>query len=159
MIYRCTAYALIILMMPGAAVAETLSGSDRKGDSQQAAPDLTGYWQQDDGQVFHFSQSGTNLTSRRSGLSADFVEIPVDFTATIYGNLIYGAYRAPVSGERLARCASQIWVGMGLTLNEDRTKLTGFRGVRVVDPKSCNVRDSAPVGLVFTRIADPPPIN
>ena len=159
MIYRQAACAFIVLMMPYGAAAEALSDSDKNVDLHQTGSDLTGYWQQEDGQIFRFSQEGSILTSRHSKRSASNVENQIDFTATIYGNLIYGAHRASFSSALLAKCTNQIWVGMGLTLNEERTKLTGFRGNRIVDPKTCSVKDSDPVGLVYSRITAAEPLN
>lgn len=154
MIFRLAALVFPALLMADGAVGQSLPASE---NMRQAESALTGYWQQDDGQIFYFTQEGSSLTSRHAQRSAGHTESEVDFTATIYGNLIYGAHRSPHSRAMQEKCAQQIWVGMGLTLNDDRTELTGFRGDRIVDPKTCSVRDSDPVGLVYTRINGPEP--
>lgn len=159
MIYCRVACACIVLIIPCGAVAETRTDADKTVVSAQAETDLTGYWQQDGGAIFRLLQTGSSLISRHSEQSDSNVENQIDFTATIYGNLIYGAYRAPFSRAQLAECSHQIWVGMGLTLNDDRTRLTGFRGARILDPKTCRVTDSAPVSLVYTRMDGPEQAN
>lgn len=153
--YRQAACVFLALAMAQGAAAQTLPATDKNISSQQVEIDLTGYWQQEDGQIFYFSQDGSSLISRHSHRSASNAENDVDFTATIYGNLVYGAHRAAFSPALLEKCSSQIWVGMGLTLNDKRTELTGFRGDRIVDPENCDVDDSDPIGLAYVRI-DPP---
>lgn len=159
MIYRRSACVFLALLMANGAAAQALPASDKNHNMQQTDSDLTGYWRQDDGQIFYFTHEGSSLTSRRSQRSTNNHESEVDFTATIYGNLIYGAHRASFSRAMQEKCLGQIWVGMGLTLNDGRTELTGFRGDRIVDLKTCSVKDSDPVGLVYTRIDDPEPLN
>jgi hypothetical protein len=132
MIYRKAIYALAALMMVNGAVADARPDADQ---AQNVDHDLTGYWRQADGNIFHFTQDGTSLTSRYWTKSQNIDENDIDFTATIHGNL-------------------QIWVGMGLTLSDDGLELRGFRGDRIVDPKTCSVTDSAPVAVVYTRVAD-----
>jgi hypothetical protein len=132
-----------LLMVSGIAAPALADGTE------QAANELTGYWQQGDGEIFHFIQEGTSLTSRGPVRSN---ENDLDFSATIHGNLIYGAHRGPFFSAMRKKCALQIWVGMGLTLNDDRTILSGFRGDRIVDPKSCSVSYGDPVKLVYTRV-------
>ena len=155
MICRQATCAILALVMANGVTAQPLPAPDKNGSAHQSGSDLTGYWQQDDGQIFYFVQEGTSLISRHAQRSAGNNENEVDFTATIYGNLVYGAHRSPGSRAMQEKCAQQIWVGMGLTLNDDRTELTGFRGVRIVDAKGCSVKDSDPVGLVYSRIDDP----
>ena len=155
MILRRSACVFLALLMADGAVAQAPPASDNHEHMQQAESGLTGYWQQDDGQIFYFVQEGSSLISRHAQRSAGNNENEVDFTATIYGNLVYGAHRSPGSRAMQEKCAQQIWVGMGLTLNDDRTELTGFRGDRIVDAKGCSVKDSDPVGLVYSRIDDP----
>ncbi|MGB5724909.1 MAG: hypothetical protein WBM39_10885 [Parasphingorhabdus sp.] len=157
MIYRHSAFTLLALLMADGVLAQAPPASDRIDNMQQAETALTGYWQQDDGRIFYFTQEGSSLTSRHSKHSSSNNEGEVDFTATIYGNLIYGAHRAPNSRSVQEKCSRQIWVGMGLTLNEEGTGLKGFRGDRIVDPKDCSVKDSDPVGLVYIRIDEPEP--
>ena len=150
--YRQAACVFLALVMAQGAAAQTLPATNEHISSQPFEIDLTGYWQQDDGQIFYFTQDGSSLTSRHSHRSANNAENDVDFTATIYGNLVYGAHRASFSSALLKKCSSQIWVGMGLTLNDERSKMTGFRGDRIVNPENCDVEDSDPVGLVYVRI-------
>ena len=151
MTYRGAAFAIFALMMASGASA------DGQG-TQQARSDLTGYWQQGDGVIVHFTQDGTSLTSRHYERSADNDENDIDFTATVHGNLIYGAHRGPFSRAMQKKCAVQIWVGMGLTLSGDGTLLEGFRGDRIVDPRSCSTANSEPVKLVYKRVPDPEPV-
>ncbi|MEH6662444.1 MAG: hypothetical protein V7679_12415 [Parasphingorhabdus sp.] len=151
MIYRQAIYALAALMMVDGAAA------DARPDAEQAEKtdhDLTGYWQQADGNIFRFTQEGTSLISRYRERSENNDENDIDFTATIHGNLVYGAHRGPFPRAMQKKCALQIWVGMGLTLSDDGLELKGFRGDRIVDPKSCGVIDSAPVAVVYTKVAD-----
>ncbi len=154
MIYRHAAYVFLALMTANGVAVEARPDSERNVGMHQIETDLTGYWQQGDGQVFYFTQEGSSLTSRHSRKSASHVENEVDFTATIHGNLIYGAHRGPYSRAMQEKCSRQIWVGMGLTLNEGRNELTGFRGDRIVDPENCSAKNSDPVAVVYTRIAD-----
>ncbi|NRD90785.1 hypothetical protein C8024_17085 [Sphingopyxis sp. BSNA05] len=149
--HRQAIYAFAALAMVNGIAADARSSADER---QIAQLDLSGSWQQADGDVLHFTQDGTSLTSRYLERSANNDADDIDFTATIHGNLVYGAHRAPFSRAMQKKCALQIWVGMGLTLNEGGTELRGFRGDRIVDPESCNVTDSAPVAVVYTRIAD-----
>jgi hypothetical protein len=147
--YRLAAFAFsALLMVPGIATPALADGKE------QAANDLTGYWQQGGGQIFHFIQEGTSLTSRHPARNN---ENDLEFSATVHGSLIYGAHRGPFSRAMQKKCARQIWVGMGLTLSDDRTKLTGFRGDRIIDPKTCSARYSDPVKLVYTRVPGPDP--
>lgn len=155
MIYRRSVCVLLALLTANGVAAEPLAALGTDASSPQDELDLTGYWRQADGQIFHFVQDGSSLTSRYSQATASNAANDVDFTATIYGNLVYGAHRAAFSRVLLEKCSSQIWVGMGLTLNDKRTELTGFRGDRIVDPENCSVEDSDPVGLVYVRV-DPP---
>jgi hypothetical protein len=155
MLYRRSVCMFLALMMADGAAVQALAASDQNVVMDQAETDLTGHWRQGDGHIVYFTQVGSSLTSRYSKSPTSNVENEVDFTATIYGNLIYGAHRASFSHALQEKCSSQIWVGMGLTLNETRTELTGFRGDRIVDPESCSVEDSDPVGLVYIRIHPP----
>lgn len=155
MIYRHAARAFAALMMVNAA-ADARSDTN---ESQNAEHDLTGYWRHADGSLFHFTQAGTSLTSRYSMRSVNNDENDIDFTATVHGDLIYGAHRGPFSRAMQKKCALQIWVGMGLTLSDDGIALRGFRGDRIVDPKTCSVIDSDPVAVVYTRVADSDPFQ
>ncbi len=152
--YRLGAYAFSALLMVSGVATQALADG-----TEQAENDLTGYWQQGDGQIFYFTQEGSRLTSRHPKRSARNEENDIDFTATVHGNLIYGAHRGPFSRAMQKKCSLQIWVGMGLTLNDDRTELTGFRGDRIVDSKTCSAKDSDPVKLVYTRMADVDPLQ
>lgn len=150
--YRVAVYAFsALLALSGIATPALTEGTEPAGN------DLSGYWQQGDGQIVQFTQEGVALTSRHR--SERGKEAEVDFTATVHGNLIYGAHRGPFSTAMQKKCATQIWVGMGLTLNADRTELTGFRGDRTVDPKTCRVTNSDPVTLVYKKMpaSDPLP--
>lgn len=149
--YRHAAYAFAALMMVNGVAADARPDAD---ESQKGESDLTGYWQQADGQILYFTQEGSSLTSRYEKASASNDENDIDFTATVHGNLIYGAHRGPFSQVMQKKCALQIWVGMGLTLSDDGTELTGFRGDRIVDLKTCSAKNSDPVEVVYTRIAD-----
>ncbi|MEJ6595924.1 hypothetical protein [Parasphingorhabdus sp.] len=151
MIYRPAAYAFSALMMVSGVAADARPDAN---ESQTAESDLTGYWKQRDGKIVHFTQDGSSLTSRYSKRSAGNDENDVDFTATVHGNLIYGAHRGPFSRTMQKKCSLQIWVGMGLTLSDDGTILEGFRGDRIVDPKTCSAKNSDPVKIVYKRIAD-----
>ena len=135
--------------------AQPVAIPDGQAGSQQPGFDLTGYWQQEGGQIFYFTQEGASLTSRHSRRSSTSAPNDVDFSATIYGNLVYGAHRAGFIPALPEKCSGQLWVGMGLTLNEQRSELTGFRGDRIVDPKNCTVKDSVPVRLVYVRVESP----
>lgn len=121
-------------------------------EPRQAEGDLTGYWQQADGTVVRFTQDGSSLISRYDKRSAGEEANDIDFTATVHGNLVYGAHRGPFSRAMQEKCATQIWVGMGLTLSDDGNKLEGFRGDRVIDPQNCSARNSAPASLVYKRV-------
>jgi hypothetical protein len=156
MIYRTAAYVFSALMMVGGVAADARPDAN---ESQAAETDLTGYWQQGDGEIVHFTQDGSGLTSRYSKRSAGNDENEIDFTATVHGNLIYGAHRGPFSRPMQKKCSLQIWVGMGLTLSDDGTILEGFRGDRIVDPKNCSAKNSDPVKLVYKRIADSDPLK
>jgi len=148
--YRPTIYAFAALAMGYGVPADARSDAD---NVQHAKHDLTGYWQQADGEILYFTQDGTSLISRHSDESASHDHGEIDFTATIHGTLVYGAHRAPASRAMQDKCARQIWVGMGLTLSEGGTELRGFRGDRKVDPGTCSITDSAPVAVVYTRIS------
>lgn len=152
--YRLAAYVFSALLMVSGVTTQAQADG-----REQAENDLTGYWQQGDGQIFYFTQEGSRLTSRHPKRSARNDENDIDFTATIRGNLVYGAHRGPFSRAMQKKCSLQIWVGMGLTVNDDRTELTGFRGDRIVDPKTCSAKDSAPVKLVYTRMAAVDPLQ
>ena len=151
MIYRQAAYIFSALMLVSGVASE--ARPDAEG-SQKADSDLAGYWQQGNGEIVRFTREGSSLTSRYQKRSASNDENDIDFTATVHGNLIYGAHRGPFSRAMQKKCAVQIWVGMGLTLSEDGTELTGFRGDRIVDPKTCSAKNSDPVKLVYTRVTD-----
>lgn len=154
MIYRQAIYAFAALMMVNGTVADARPDAEQVQNTEQ---DLTGYWRQADGSIFHFTQEGTSLISRYRVESENNDENDIDFTATVHGNLIYGAHRGPFSRAMQKKCTFQIWVGMGLTLNDGGTELRGFRGDRIVDPKTCSVTDSDPVTVVYTRVADSAP--
>jgi len=156
MIFRQAVYVFSALMMVGSAAVHARPDADQSGTAQS---DLTGYWQQGDGEIFYFTQEGFSLTSRYRDQSANNDENDVDFTATVHGNLIYGAHRGPFSRSMQKKCAVQIWVGMGLTLNDDGTELEGFRGDRIVDRQTCSTKNSEPVKLVYKRIADFEPLQ
>ncbi len=155
MIYRRPVCVLLALMTANGVAAQPLAAPDQDASSPQAVFDLTGHWRQEDGQTFHFIQDGSSLISRYSVSPASNAGNDIDFTATIYGNLVYGAHRAAFSPAMLEKCSSQIWVGMGLTLNAEGTELAGFRGDRIVDADDCTVEDSDPVRLVYVRIDRP----
>ena len=151
MIYRQAAYIFSALMLVSGVASE--ARPDAHG-SQKSESDLAGYWKQGNGEIVRFTREGSSLTSRYQKRSASNDENDIDFTATVHGNLIYGAHRGPFSRAMQKKCAMQIWVGMGLTLSEDGTELTGFRGDRIVDPKTCSAKNSDPVKLVYTRVTD-----
>ena len=151
MIYRPAAFMISALMMAGGVAAQAGPDAD---ESRKVEGDLTGYWQQEDGTVFHFVQEGVSLISRHDRRPAGADENDIDFTATVYGKLIYGAHRGPFSRAMQKKCAIQIWVGMGLTLSDDGRQLEGFRGDRAVDPKSCSTENRDPVRLVYKRLPD-----
>lgn len=151
MIYRRAAYIFFALTMASSVAAEQQSDADK---SQQVDSGLSGYWQQVDGDVVLLSQQGSSLTSRFTTQSANNNANDLDFSATIYGNLIYGAYRGPFFRSMQKICSEQIWVGMGLTLSDDGNTLEGFRGDRIVDPTTCSAKYSDPVKLVYKRIAN-----
>lgn len=149
--YRQAICAFAALTMVNSIAADARSGGDQR---QKAQLDLSGSWKQANGDLLHFTQDGSSLISRYRERSANNDAEDIDFTATMHGNLVYGAHRAPLPRATQKKCALQIWVGMGLTLNEGGTELRGFRGDRIVDPESCSVMDSAPVAVVYTRITD-----
>jgi len=149
--YRQAIYAFAALTMGHGVGVNAQPDVD---EGQNDAHDLTGHWRQADGDILHFTQDGSSLISRYRDPSAYNAEGEIDFTATIHGNLIYGARRAPFSRAMQKKCALQIWVGMGLTLSDGGAELRGFRGDRTIDSKSCRVTDSTPVTVVYTRIAD-----
>ena len=157
MIYLPSAYAFLALTMVIGVAADARPHSDEP--QMIAESDLTGTWQQGDGAIVHFTQDGSSLTSRYSERSAGNYENDIDFTATIHGNLVYGAHRGPFSRAMQKKCAVQIWVGMGLTLSDDGTRLEGFRGDRAVDPRTCSAVNSDPVSLVYTRIEGAKPLR
>lgn len=173
MIYRQVACVFLALMTANGVAAEVRPGANNNTAllraeavakmfaeaSETAESDLTGYWQAADGETFYFTQEGSSLTSRHTKRSANNAENEIDFTATVHGNLVYGAHRGPFSRAMEQKCSRQIWVGMGLTLNDDRNELTGFRGDRIIDPENCTARNSDPVGLVYNRIADIDPLK
>lgn len=145
--YRLPAYAFSALfLVSGLATQAQADGSEQSNHA------LNGYWQRDDGLVVHFTQQGSSLTSRHSKQSARDGNPEIDFTATVHGNLVYGTHRGPFSRGMQKKCATQIWVGMGLTLNKEQTELRGFRGDRIVDAKTCSAKNSDPVELVYTRM-------
>ena len=119
--------------------------------ADQSENDLTGYWQRGDGLVVHFTQQGSSVTSRQPKRSAYNDDPDIDFTATVHGYLIYGTHRGPFNRMVQKKCSIQIWVGMGLTLNQDQTELRGFRGDRIVDSKTCTAKNSDPVELLYSR--------
>lgn len=148
--YRQAAAIFFALMTLSSVSADARPGSEK---SPKAAGDLTGYWQQEDGAIVHFTQEGSSLISRYDKRSADNEANDIDFTATVHGNLVYGAHRGPFSRAMQEKCATQIWVGMGLTLSDDGNMLEGFRGDRIIDPENCSARNSAPTGLVYKRVS------
>ncbi|WP_430414333.1 hypothetical protein [Parasphingorhabdus sp.] len=170
MIYRNAAYAIYALAMTNALVAmpahaanevkaQPAANSSSHSEnpvatSPDADIDLTGFWTQGGYKIVYFEQDGSRLTSRYTKRSADNKKNEIDFTATIHGNLVYGAHRAPFSRKLQKKCAHQIWVGMGLTLEANHRKLTGFRGNRTVDPKNCEVDNSETVDIIYTRMVD-----
>lgn len=159
MIYCRSAFLFIALMIATGVSAQVNPDNHDNGSAHQAASNLTGYWQTGDGEIFYFTQQGSSLTSRHWKPSDVSSENDTNFTATVHGNLIYGAHRAPSSRVMQAKCSRQIWVGMGLTLNDDGNELKGFRGDRMVDPNNCSANNSDPVGLVYTRIKDFDPLK
>lgn len=170
MIYRNAAYAFFALAMTNGFVAMPVHASNEVKatqaedppldsessvvTSQEAETDLTGFWTQGGYKIVYFEQDGSRLTSRYTKRSADNNKNDIDFTATIHGSLVYGAHRAPFSRKLQKKCAHQIWVGMGLTLEDNQRKLTGFRGNRTVDPKNCSVDNSETVDIIYTRMVD-----
>ncbi len=147
--YRQAAQIFSALMMVTSVSADARTGTE---ESRKAEGDLTGYWQQEDGAIVHFTQEGSSLISRYDKRSADNEANDIDFTATVHGNLVYGAHRGPFSRAMQKKCSTQIWVGMGLTLSDDGRMLEGFRGDRIIDPESCSTRNSAPTSLVYRRV-------
>lgn len=118
--------------------------------------DLTGYWKYGDNRILYFTHDGLSLTSHHTKQTTDFVHAAqeVDFTATIHDNLVYGAHLIRLSWPMHNICPVDMWVGMGLTVNDDQTMLTGFRGHRTVNLKSCKVERQAPLSFVYTRMLD-----
>ncbi len=156
MMNRQVTYMCLALTM---AIGGAADARSEASGSAEAESDLTGYWQREDGTVFQFSQEGINLISRHDKRSLAADENDIDFTATVHGNLVYGAHRGPFSRAVQKKCAIQIWVGMGLTLSDDGTSLEGFRGDRIFDPKDCSAKNSEPVKLVYKRLPDPDPMQ
>jgi len=147
--YRQATQIFSALIMVSSVSADARPGAE---ESRKAQGDLTGYWQQEDGAIVHFTQEGSSLISRYDKRSADNEANDIDFTATVHGNLVYGAHRGPFSRAMQKQCATQIWVGMGLTLSDDGNSLEGFRGDRIIDPENCSARNSAPASLVYKRV-------
>jgi len=147
--YRQAVHLISALMMVSGVAADARPDAEQSGN---AGGDLSGYWQQDDGAVVHFTQDGSSLISRYEKPSADNDENDIDFTATVHGNLVYGAHRGPFSRAMQEKCAIQIWVGIGLTLSDDGNMLEGYRGDRTINPENCSARNSAPTSLVYKRI-------
>lgn len=151
MLFRDVAYAFSAMMLVSGAPANARSDANQ---SKEAVSDLTGYWQQENGHIVHFTQDGSSLTSRYVKRSTTSEPDDIDFTATVHDNLIYGAHRGPFSRAMQKKCRVQIWVGMGLTVKDDGTILEGFRGDRTVNPRTCSVENSDAVKLVYKRVAD-----
>lgn len=118
--------------------------------------DLTGYWKNDNGHVLYFKQDESVLNSFHTKETADYVHYAeeIDFTASVLGNLVHGAHLIRLSWPLHRKCPLDMWVGMGLTLNADRTRLTGFRGHRTVDLINCEINTEATRSFSYTRMLD-----
>ncbi|WP_417611972.1 hypothetical protein [Parasphingorhabdus sp.] len=156
MLFRDAAYAFSAMMLVSGAAADARSDANQ---SKEAVSDLTGYWQQENGQIVHFTQDGSSLTSRYVKRSTTNEPDDIDFTASVHDSLVYGAYRGPFSRAMQKKCGIQIWVGMGLTVKDDGTILEGFRGDRSVNLRTCSVENSDAVKLVYKRVLDFDPLK
>ncbi|MEH6756005.1 MAG: hypothetical protein V7676_00675 [Parasphingorhabdus sp.] len=170
MFLRLSIFSAAIFILGQVAIAQTLPDQVTKenGVSEIAPPskatapaenipyDLTGYWKYGDNRILYLTQNGVNLESRHTKRTTDFVHEAdeVDFTATLRGNLVYGAHLIRLSWAMHNICPVDLWVGMGLTVNDEQTKLTGFRGHRTVNLKTCKVEDQPPRDFVYTRMLD-----
>lgn len=122
----------------------------------EAPEDLTGYWKQGKHRILYFRQDGSKLISRhvkRTRVLAYDAE-DIDFSATVHGNLVYGAHLNRLSRSMHRKCPVDMWVGIGLTVSEDYTRLTGFRGDRSVNLANCKVTSTNSVPFVYTRMLD-----
>jgi len=118
--------------------------------------DLTGYWRYGTNRILYFAQEGASLTSRHTKQTSDFVHYKneVDFTATIAGDQLTGRHLSRLSPSAHKKCPVDMWVNIGLTVNEQATKLTGFRQAKSVDLKSCVVSPNGRAALEYTRMLD-----
>jgi len=121
---------------------------------ESAENDLSGYWKYDDDRIVYITQDGLNLRSRHIKDATDFAHYAeeINFTATVRDDLVYGAHLIRLSWPQHRICPVDMWVGLGLTVNDDHTKLTGFRGHRTVNLVSCEIEIQPPVSLVYTRM-------
>ena len=154
---------LSILFITVAISTQNASAEPASAQSTAVAPttannafDLTGFWKYGDDRILYFTQDGAILESRHKERTKDHAHYAdeIDFKATIRDDLVHGAHLIRLSWGMHSKCPLDMWVGMGLTLNQDHTKLTGFRGHRTVDLVTCKPKTEPPRPLVYTRMLD-----
>jgi hypothetical protein len=158
MIGRLSILIIAIAISAHSVAAKPATEQSTKASTPTAgsAFDLTGYWKYGDDRVLYFKQDGSVLKSRhkeRTKNHAHFAD-EIDFKATIRDDLVHGAHLIRLSWGMHSKCPLDLWVGMGLTLNQEHTKLTGFRGHRTVDLVTCKAKTEPPQSLVYTRMLD-----
>ncbi len=127
-----------------------------QGQSNEAQHDLTGYWKYGDDRVLYFTQEGSKLRSRHIKQAPDYAHFAgdIDFSANIVGDLVHGVQQIRLIWPMHNRCSANMPVGMGLTINESHTKLTGFRSSRTVNLADCSVSRGEPDRIEYTRVLD-----
>jgi len=122
----------------------------------EAQHDLTGYWKYGDDRVLYLTQKGSNVRSRYIQQTPDYAHFAeeIDFSANIVGNLLHGVQLIRLPWPMHNKCPVDMHVGIGLTMNESRTSLTGFRASRTVNLINCTVESGEPVQIEYTRMLD-----
>lgn len=118
--------------------------------------DLTGYWKYGDNRILYLTQDGPKLTSHHTKQTPDYAHFAdeLDFTATVLGDLVHGAHLIRLPWPMHGKCPLDMWVGIGLTINDDQTVMTGFRGHRTVDLVTCEVSNGSTRSFVYHRMLD-----
>lgn len=151
---------LIFTAVPNATanplVAETNKSNSAQNQSSEARYDLTGYWKYGDDRVLYFTHKGSNLRSHHTKRAPDYAHLAkeIDFSANIAGNLVHGVQKIRLPWPMHNRCPADMNVGIGLTMNDSYTKLTGFRASRTVNLVDCTVGRGEPDRIEYTRMLD-----
>ena len=156
MIWRLALYLSVVGSMGGNFAFAQTPADVESTTRDDGSGDLTGYWKNSSNQTVYFTQTGFNVIARfkRYKRKSDYFSKEVDFNATLRGDLLHGAHRQRLSRRKEKKCSKEIWVGMGLTLNTDHTKLTGFRGNQKINLSNCKTSADGTIPFVYTRMFD-----